>query len=94
MLDHLSIPVTDIDRSRRFYQRALQPLGYKLIKDMTTAVSFGITEGERKPTDPGGDKSFIMKESSPLPDYPAKEFSLFLIKSRYSRQLTVAMKNG
>lgn len=31
MLDHVGIPVTDFERSKRFYEQALSPLGYELI---------------------------------------------------------------
>ncbi|HEV8482411.1 MAG TPA: VOC family protein, partial [Blastocatellia bacterium] len=30
MLDHISIRVADYDRSRKFYEAALAPLGYTL----------------------------------------------------------------
>ena len=31
MLDHVGIPVSDFERSKRFYEQALSPLGYGLI---------------------------------------------------------------
>lgn len=31
MLDHVGIPVSDFERSKRFYEEALSPLGYELI---------------------------------------------------------------
>lgn len=31
MIDHLNIGVSDIERSRHFYEEALQPLGYRLL---------------------------------------------------------------
>ena len=31
MLDHLGVPVSDFERSKRFYAAALSPLGYELI---------------------------------------------------------------
>ncbi len=34
MIDHLSLPVADIDRSRRFYDAALEPLGARRAMDM------------------------------------------------------------
>ena len=33
MLDHLGIPVSDFERSKRFYEQALSPLGYELIME-------------------------------------------------------------
>jgi catechol 2,3-dioxygenase-like lactoylglutathione lyase family enzyme len=55
MLDHLSIPVADIVRSRRFYEAALAPLGYVVRKDFGEAVGFGVVDGHGRALDPGGD---------------------------------------
>ena len=33
MLDHVGFPVSDFERSKRFYQEALSPLGYGLISE-------------------------------------------------------------
>lgn len=33
MLDHVSLPVSDLGRSKRFYAEALAPLGYELIME-------------------------------------------------------------
>ena len=30
MIDHITIAVTDLQKSKRFYERALEPLGYRL----------------------------------------------------------------
>ena len=35
MLDHIGIDVSDIVRSRAFYEAALEPLGYTVIEDLT-----------------------------------------------------------
>jgi len=32
MIAHISIGVKDIDRSKRFYDAALEPLGYKYLR--------------------------------------------------------------
>ncbi|WJV61503.1 VOC family protein [Pectobacteriaceae bacterium C52] len=55
MLDHLSIPVSDLGRSRQFYGQALRPLGYELVKNMKFAVSFGVLTGYGCSSDPGGE---------------------------------------
>jgi catechol 2,3-dioxygenase-like lactoylglutathione lyase family enzyme len=33
MLDHINLPVSDIERSKRFFQEALSPLGYELLME-------------------------------------------------------------
>jgi catechol 2,3-dioxygenase-like lactoylglutathione lyase family enzyme len=58
MLDHLGINVSDYDRSRDFYERALGPLGFVLLMEPAPRTggfgregkpSFWITD-QRKPT--------------------------------------------
>lgn len=48
MIDHLAIDVADIARSRRFYEAALAPLGYRVVSDQTdetgAVVMFGAGE--------------------------------------------------
>ncbi|HEY8515287.1 MAG TPA: VOC family protein [Candidatus Binatia bacterium] len=42
MIDHLGISVSDFERSKRFYQAALAPLGYQLVKEYAgIAAGFG-----------------------------------------------------
>ena len=42
MLDHVGIPVEDFELSKRFYERALAPLGYGLIVEYDdSAAGFG-----------------------------------------------------
>jgi catechol 2,3-dioxygenase-like lactoylglutathione lyase family enzyme len=42
MLDHVGIPVSDFERSKRFYEETLSPLGYELIKEPSYgAAGFG-----------------------------------------------------
>jgi catechol 2,3-dioxygenase-like lactoylglutathione lyase family enzyme len=36
-VDHLTVPVSDYDASKRFYARALQPLGYEILMDWPDA---------------------------------------------------------
>lgn len=42
MLDHISLRVTDIARSKRFYEKALKPLGYALVMEFPEACGFGV----------------------------------------------------
>lgn len=32
-IDHLTVPVTDYERSKRFYAQALEPLGFEILLD-------------------------------------------------------------
>lgn len=41
MIDHVSIPVSDIDRSLAFYRAIFAPLGRNLLVDLPGAVGFG-----------------------------------------------------
>ena len=41
MIDHVILNVTDLAASRRFYRRALLPLGYEIMWDLPEWVSFG-----------------------------------------------------
>lgn len=40
-LDHISLNVTDYERSKTFYQAALKPLGIKLIMEGVSGAGFG-----------------------------------------------------
>ncbi len=40
MIDHLSIRVSDYERSKTFYQRALAPLGYTLMMESASGAGF------------------------------------------------------
>jgi catechol 2,3-dioxygenase-like lactoylglutathione lyase family enzyme len=40
MLDHISIRVRDYDRSKKFYQAALAPLGYTLAMENSSGAGF------------------------------------------------------
>lgn len=42
MIDHIGIEVTDIERGIAFYQRALAPLGYVLIRQLDQVAGFGV----------------------------------------------------
>jgi catechol 2,3-dioxygenase-like lactoylglutathione lyase family enzyme len=39
MLDHLGIPATDYRHSRAFYERALAPLGYSVVMEVTREMT-------------------------------------------------------
>src|SRR5213593_749581 len=41
MYDHVSLKVGDAARSRKFFQRALAPLGYKVIDESDGGAGFG-----------------------------------------------------
>jgi catechol 2,3-dioxygenase-like lactoylglutathione lyase family enzyme len=41
MLDHVSIGVADIARSRRFYDAALKPLGYRCLSESKESLGYG-----------------------------------------------------
>jgi catechol 2,3-dioxygenase-like lactoylglutathione lyase family enzyme len=42
MLDHVGLQVSDVPQSKAFYEKALAPLGYKVLMDFGEAVGFGI----------------------------------------------------
>ena len=55
MLDHVGVPVSDFERSKRFYGKALSPLGYELIMEPSVSTAgfgrsgkpdFWIAQGE------------------------------------------------
>ena len=39
MLDHVRVPVSDFERSKRFYTEALSPLGYELIMEPSVSTA-------------------------------------------------------
>ena len=41
MFDHVSIGVSDIDRSKTFYDAALKPLGYSRLSDGESSLGYG-----------------------------------------------------
>jgi catechol 2,3-dioxygenase-like lactoylglutathione lyase family enzyme len=45
MIDHVTANVSDFDRAKDFYARALAPLGYSLQAEFPGAAGFGSPEG-------------------------------------------------
>lgn len=41
MIDHLGIVVSNFAKSKAFYQKALEPLGYKILDQFENTVGFG-----------------------------------------------------
>ncbi len=41
MIDHLTLPVSDLARSKDFYSRVFEPLGYSIVMDFGEMVGFG-----------------------------------------------------
>jgi catechol 2,3-dioxygenase-like lactoylglutathione lyase family enzyme len=41
MLDHIGFPVSDYARSKAFYEKALAPLGYRVVMEVTPEQSGG-----------------------------------------------------
>ena len=66
MLDHVNIRVADYDRSKKFYEAALAPLGYKLAMEVDSGAGFrrgfipdfwikqGVPSGSGAPTEVSG----------------------------------------
>lgn len=48
MLDHVSIMVSDFEKSKSFYKAVLGPLGYKMLMEFPGVAGFG-PEGPRGP---------------------------------------------
>ena len=55
MIDHSGITVSNLEKSKDFYTRALGALGYGLCMNNPEWISLGVQEGHGKTTDPGGD---------------------------------------
>jgi catechol 2,3-dioxygenase-like lactoylglutathione lyase family enzyme len=63
MIDHTGITVSDLGRSRAFYERALAPLGYRVVREKAGAVGFGDPAAMERGGDPHGD--FWLSEAPP-----------------------------
>jgi catechol 2,3-dioxygenase-like lactoylglutathione lyase family enzyme len=44
-IDHVKLPVSDLDASRAFYSAALAPFGYRLVWDEEPTLGFGTGDG-------------------------------------------------
>jgi catechol 2,3-dioxygenase-like lactoylglutathione lyase family enzyme len=44
-IDHVKLPVRDLDASRRFYDAALAPFGYRLVYDGERSLGWGVGDG-------------------------------------------------
>jgi catechol 2,3-dioxygenase-like lactoylglutathione lyase family enzyme len=42
MLDHVSIGVSDIGRTKRFYDHVLKPLGYSCLSESKESLGYGV----------------------------------------------------
>jgi catechol 2,3-dioxygenase-like lactoylglutathione lyase family enzyme len=57
MLDHVSLNVRDTTKSRRFFEKTLAPLGYKLVMKYPGGAGFGIA----------GKPDFWIRKGRPTP---------------------------
>jgi len=46
MIDHIGIQVRDLEASKRFYQAALAPLGYRVLMEYSGFTGFGGADGK------------------------------------------------
>ena len=72
MLDHVSIGVRDIAAAKRFYDAALQPLGYRCLSPGDTSLGYGsesavfwaLASDSPVPADPNSGLHFCFKAST------------------------------
>lgn len=46
MIHHITLFVSDLQKSKEFYSRVLKPLGYKLFKESSSSVGYGVEDVE------------------------------------------------
>jgi catechol 2,3-dioxygenase-like lactoylglutathione lyase family enzyme len=63
-VDHVKLPVGDLDASRAFYSAALAPLGWKLVYDEEPSLGFGRGDGGED------DEPFALVQTAP-PNVPS-----------------------
>jgi catechol 2,3-dioxygenase-like lactoylglutathione lyase family enzyme len=49
MFDHVGVNVADFETSKRFFEQALSPLGYRVVMDFSQHGAAGFGTDERKP---------------------------------------------
>jgi catechol 2,3-dioxygenase-like lactoylglutathione lyase family enzyme len=49
MIDHVGLNVSDYETSKRFFEQALEPLGYRVVMDFAEHDAAGFGTDERKP---------------------------------------------
>jgi catechol 2,3-dioxygenase-like lactoylglutathione lyase family enzyme len=62
-VDHVKLPVGDVEASRAFYSAALAPFGYRLVYDGDRSLGFGVGDG-------GDDDEPFAVERCELPTAP------------------------
>ena len=77
MITHVSIGVRDIDRSKRFYDATLEPLGYKCLRAARSLSGYGygrdsialwVVQAERPvPADEKSGRTFVLPLRTPPP---------------------------
>ena len=77
MIAHISIGVSDIDRSKHFYDTALEPLGYKCLRPARSLLGYGygrdsialwVVSAERPvPADQKSGLHFCLPHRMPMP---------------------------
>ena len=88
MLHHLSIAVSDLDRSSAFYDAVLSALGYVRVWTQGDAIGYGV---------PGGDDRFAIKYRSDHVHVPGDGFHIaFSAPSRAAVEsfYSAALKQG
>ena len=82
MIDHIGFPVSDYARAKAFYQQALAPLGYVLVKEVqqdendASAAGFGVNvqilygRGLFQPADQRGSPSVRQGQAGPVRYFP------------------------
>jgi catechol 2,3-dioxygenase-like lactoylglutathione lyase family enzyme len=65
MIDHFGLNVSDLARSKAFYEAALAPLRYRIAKEIPgIAIGFGCANGFGTSPDPAGD--FWIAKATPI----------------------------
>ncbi len=44
MIDHITLSVGDLQKSKKFFQQALKPLAYRLLVEKPASIGFGIKD--------------------------------------------------